>query len=124
LRTSFGCFNRTVTYRDKKVVGVFVRFRAPLHREGNVSRNPGSGGHFLPPILITSNIVQFRSKKALIFLVRIKRNALLTRIERYHAKTLPFILQQESYEESHKASTSSKKIGFTFHEQDISIHAW
>jgi hypothetical protein len=24
-------FNRCIAYRDKKVVGVFVRFRAPLH---------------------------------------------------------------------------------------------
>jgi hypothetical protein len=26
----FGCLTRTIAYRDKKVVGVFVRFRAPL----------------------------------------------------------------------------------------------
>jgi hypothetical protein len=27
----YGLFNRAIAYRDK-VVGVFVRFRAPLHR--------------------------------------------------------------------------------------------
>jgi hypothetical protein len=30
-------------YRDKKVVGVFVRFRAPLHREENLVWEIGTG---------------------------------------------------------------------------------
>jgi hypothetical protein len=32
LMASFVQFGCLASYRDKKVVGVFVRFRAPLHR--------------------------------------------------------------------------------------------
>jgi hypothetical protein len=33
VQSDFRVFNRSLFYRDKKVVGVFVRFRAPLQND-------------------------------------------------------------------------------------------
>jgi hypothetical protein len=36
--SDLGCLTRRFAYRDKKVVGVFVHFRAPLHVHAGLPR--------------------------------------------------------------------------------------
>jgi hypothetical protein len=52
VQSEFWVFNQF--YRDKKVVGVFVRFRAPLHRRYRVFCIPGK---YIPLLRIDVQLV-------------------------------------------------------------------